>query len=309
MYTGPSYRLIGKIALSISDNYRYSTEKNKFINFNEFKKDGGTKEQWAKLKEEGYTFYQMSTEDTKISKELFNAAKNRVINTIKNRANEIEGKLSDLDRGQASRTALVRLALTHRGWLLRGLDARFMGYHKDKQTEIEVEGYYKSVYGLLTRYFKQKNSEYAFSLAKWDNLTDLEKRGVIRLGIDLAVLGTLLLLHHLLASIADDDDEYYIDYLAYLYTRVTMEQVALLSPTELYDTLKQPFPTLQRIGYIKDITLNLLDNDEIERGSYKGMTKREKGLIQLTPGLSVFWDYNDPDAKRKRLEQSYIIGY
>jgi hypothetical protein len=60
--------------------------------------------------------------------------------------------------------------------------------------------------------------------------------------------------------------------------------------------------------YLTDVFWGIvtLETEEIERGPFEGMTKREKALIQLTPGLGVFWEYKDPDIKRNRLEQAYI---
>jgi hypothetical protein len=306
LYESAAYRTNGKLALSIADNYRYYNDK--FINHSEWKALGKTEEEWDKLKEDGLTFYQLMQEPGKINKKQLEESSRRVILTIRKKVADIDGRLTDADRAAASKNDLLRLVLTHRSWLFRGIDNRFIEHQIDYETGEEVEGYYRTMGKFLTRLVQSKKAEYDGAVVNWATATPLEKRAILRTAADLSFLIVILASYMLFSSIADDEDEYFIDYLAYLNTRVLMEHISLISPTELYQTIQSPFPTVQRMLYLTDVFWGIvtLETEEIERGPFEGMTKREKALIQLTPGLGVFWEYKDPDIKRNRLEQAYI---
>jgi hypothetical protein len=306
MFTVGAYKTTGTLALAIADNYRLY--ENRFLNYNEWITLGKTKEQWDKLKDNGLTFYQLMTNPSDIDKKVLEQAGKRVILTIRKKAADIDGKLNDSDRAGATQNDLLRLVLTHRAWLIRGIDNRFKVKQHNFETELEEEGYYRTIWGYLTKRFKKEASELQGQMSNFKNMTPLEKQAFLRMGADLAFLAFIIGSYLLLGAIADDEDDYFIDYLAYVNTRVLMEHISLLSPTEFYQTLKTPFPTIDRMLYIIDVGYGIisLDSDELERGPYEGLTRTEKALIELTPGLSIFWAYKDPDLKRQRLEQTYL---
>ena len=313
-YKSGSYYLFGKHALSIMDNYRLYNGK--IINKDTFKminKDLSKSEvdlQWSDLRNKGLTFYELyKNNDNKLTKEDIY----KVYWTVKQRISLLEGKLTDNDRSLLSKYALGRLILTHRGWLIKGVDERLKKKNLNLKTGIYEEGYYRTVYEYIKRAFITEESKFKIGMAKgWDNLTPLEKRALLKTALDLGFLAVLFSTYLLLKGFADDEDNYTMDFLSYLSTRVLIEHSSLINPSDLYEAFKNPLPTISRVELFSDIFMGLMpfvEDKEFEKGPYEGLNHKEKALIQLIPGLRTFWEYDDPDMKRNQLESSYLSAF
>jgi len=299
------HRVKGKLAISVMDNFRYVDGKWMFKY--EFKQ-AGLQGDWSTYP----TYYNsmnvnkntivhdsIVTEETKI----------KMYKTISHLSDKIDGKIGDMDRSAAHRNGLAQIILTHRGWLVSGIDARGKSKGINYSTGIEEEGYYRTVAKLVQRMSTHMYDKIKKQEVNLDKMTSLEKRALARTVADLGFLTLLWGLSSLLYAHWADDDDYTKDFIVYILHRVQLEQIAFLNPTEALNLIKSPVAATNQMNYFSTVIGSLMpwsESKEVSRGVYKGYSTRERALIKLIPGLRQVWAVQDPEAKTNYLRASFF---
>ena len=107
---------------------------------------------------------------------------------------------------------------------------------------------------------------------------------------DAIVVNTLAFLGLLMKQMSDDDDDDYLkEFMAYssyrLATEVTGQSIGL--PIQAYSFLESPTVGLSAIQNALDI-FDLVNDDKITQGSYRGMSKQAAWMFKSLPGLKEY---------------------
>jgi hypothetical protein len=126
------------------------------------------------------------------------------------------------------------------------------------------------------------------------------KRGLA----DAVVVNTLAFLGLLMKQLADDDDDDYLkEFAAYsmyrLATEVSGQSVAL--PAQAYSFLESPTVGLAQLQNAMDI-FDLVDDDQVTQGSYRGMSKSKAWMFKSLPFLKEYNKITNIDRTRTSYE-------
>lgn len=213
----------------------------------------------------------------------------------------IDGQMSKYDKNLASRDYRLNFFNTHRQWLALAYQHRFKSRSTNLNTGKEEEGSYMSMLAYAKRYLDQFKKEGVSNLIAgwgkaWANADQIERDNMKRVGIEMGILHLTLLTGLLIRAAADDgeDDPFALKFADLMFARLSNE----LSSTQLsigksgYEALETPFvglDVLTSVGRVAD----LFDSEEIQNGTYRGLSKRERYLIKLTPGAKQWHDLNN----------------
>ena len=330
------YKIKGTLALSIYDNYRlYNGE---FINRAQFRRLKGIRyrpgtigqtaeraealkladEEWSALREKSLwnaievdgNIIKVKDEYKDAYSDAFYARLTAEINTL---ASEIDGVVSEQDRAQIQRGAWTQLIMTHRGWLVTGLQKRLKSKGFNYQFGEMDEGYYRTFGRVLMEGITKSIKEKKISelLMTWNTLDDFEKMNVMRALYDYAFILALYTVARILNSLAgdDDDDDWTINFMAYMANRTLVEISALTPPfifNELDAILNSPVAGANQLNQILNF-MGFFNTDELESGMYEGKMKLTRKFIKMTPGLKGFYENFYPGEKNKYIRY-YNLG-
>jgi hypothetical protein len=101
----------------------------------------------------------------------------------------------------------------------------------------------------------------------------------------------------------DDEDDYVKEALAYstyrLASEVTSQSVGL--PAQAYAFLESPTVGISQLQNVIDI-LDIASDEEIGRGTYKGLTKSEAWFVKMLPGVKEYNKIVNIDRTRTNYE-------
>ena len=313
-------RVRGKLALAIADNYKYYNGK--FHSVKDLERLGvenikDLKNYWDMVEVKDGRLIALHN-DPEIEDII-----ERKVEYI---GNNIDGELSYSDWAAAHQGALAQLVTTHRGWLFRNIQLRFKPKGVNYQTGQEEAGFYMNFFDFMHKTFlsTERVTSIKGALAQWEQLTPAEKHGVLRTIWEIAFLHAIaafaLIVNNLAAD--DDEDDSLVQYLAYMSNRVLLEvgalnpmPVVVVDPVagdfawrppllanvqELIAILNSPVAAARQVDDLMDIT-SVFSSEEIEQGPFKGMTKRERLLIKMTPGLKALYQVRDPKSRNQYL--------
>jgi len=214
----------------------------------------------------------------------------------------IDGQIPETDKVLAQRHYLLSVFMTHRGWLSIAISRRFKSRHLNLETKTVEEGSYVSVWNTMGGFMREINKaglpSTLNSIQKvWDNSNEVERRNMTRVLKEAGVLSVLMLLSYGLMGLADDDDNkdnFALQLLNYAVYRTVSEtsSTQLNIGSNLFEAIESPivgWSTLKTVMSVSD----LLNDDVIESGNYKGMTKRERYLTKFTPGAKQYFDMSN----------------
>lgn len=219
-------------------------------------------------------------------------------------ANRIDGALSPTDKAAAHRHAFLQLLTTHRGWLFSGVSNRFKQKGMNEITgEYEV-GYYREWFSFLKATVMRPNRLRMLKnmLAQWETLEDYQKAAVKRTIYEIGMAVGIGVIAAILNGMADEDDEY--AFVSYIANRTLLEASVFpsiasgmwpVASIEAGALLNSPIAAANVLDNFADI-VHILSDEEIERGTYEGMTKGERALIRMTPGLRGYFSSRDPES-------------
>jgi len=266
--------------------------------------DGGSaKLDIAKIKADGFT-----GDITKLELEM--------LDVVERYWAKIENQAVQLDKPQLYLNPYMMFTGIYTQWMFNFIQTRF----KSKQYSFETNRWEQGVYGGVFDSFRDiivdENtpiSQKLFNSSKllgsmvsagWyakgmEKLDESQKTSVRQFAVDMYSFALTFAVMVLVNMAADDDDEKdnaMIQYAAYLSTRVLSEQASAAFPFALRDIIKKVKEPVVGMNYIESIAnLPLMFNSEggkeVKRGTYKGMTKRKKALIQMTVMKNMMHPY------------------
>jgi hypothetical protein len=330
------YKIKGTLALSIYDNYRlYNGE---FVTRAQFRRLKGVRyrpstigqtteradalkaadEEWATLRDKSlWNAIEVDGNVIKVKDEFKDAYNDafyaRLTAEITTLASEIDGVVNEQDRAQIQRGAWTQLVMTHRGWLVTGLQKRLKSKGFNYQLNEMDEGYYRTFGRVLMEGISNSIKEKKISelLMTWNTLEDFEKMNVMRALYDYAFILALYTVALILSKLADDDEEeiWTINFMAYMANRTLVEVSALTPPfalNELDAILNSPVAGANQLNQILNF-MGFLNTDVLESGMYEDKMKLTRKIIKMTPGLKGAYENFYPGEKNKYIRY-YNLG-
>lgn len=324
LYSMGDYTMKGTMSLSVFDNFRLHEgkwhTKNSFMNT--FYKDDtkAGNEAWKSIRDKSYyNAFEVKNKIPVIKEEFKKFIDDNTMNLMSSKVRtvnaEVDGQVDEIDRAAIHQGTFAQLFSIHRGWLFTGLQKRMKKVGVNYSTGEMEEGYYRTIVKNFKAFvFNVYNPVLKkHQLASWSELNDMEKynlmRGIYELRMVTVVYMTTLLLNHLADD--DDEDDWLIQMPAYLSSRLLLETSVFLPPfvvTEGMNTFKSPVAGINQLELIISIW-DTIDSDEIKSGPYAGMTRGQKNLIKLTPGLKGWFEATDPRSKNKFLRMQALNSW
>lgn len=320
-------RVKGKMLISIYDNHRLYDGK--FMTFKEFKSlnKGLSKSElnnkWKGLSDKTlYDAYEVQNGKLVIKEEFRDYIGNNLLDkingTLEYLLNTIDGQLSENDKTELHRYVVGRAIMTHRNWMIAGLEDRFKSKKYNYVTEESDEGFYRTFGRLFVSGFKKGedgnidreylvNTMKSLILASKD-MDENDKANIKKVWSDVMFVALAMVVASLLNGIADDEpDDYLAQFSGYLSTRVKLEATAL-NPTpfaafQFLDIIKSPAAGINQFESFMDglymLTFEQTAFDEVRSGGYKGKTKIEQLLIKRSLFKPFYETFNIEAIKGK----------
>jgi len=192
--------------------------------------------------------------------------------------------------------------MTHRGWLSIAIARRFKNRHLNLDTNITEEGSYRSFYGYMGTFFNEwkESNFYKFAGAfkeAWNQSDELTRRNMRRVAIESGMLSTLMILSLALRAAADDEDNEDVfalqmaNYLSYR-TLNELSSVQFNISSNMFEAIESPFVGMNTVKNLYDIG-ELFSGEEVKHGSYRGMSKRQRYITKMVPGMKQYFDLSD----------------
>lgn len=308
-----AFYMKGRTALAVMYNQRWNPKTKTFVSEQQYKLDPIENKKFTELTSI-YDMMEVKDHQFKVKEEYKDIvtedylAKLNAI--IEQRTTMVDGNLSNLDKSMAHRDALWSLVTTHRGWFFDGIQRRFKKQSKNLLTDHIESGWYRNFFTdfLPNTLFKNKKfSDLAqlFDKEFWNSLEPHQKEAVYKTMLDMLVVLVLSILAKYWNGDDDDEDEFK----AYLANRLLLETSALSpSPMAIYELtqiLNSPVAGVRQVEFLFDFK-DIFSGEEIERGRFKGLTKREKFLIRLIPGLKGYYMSSDPQSSNQFLKTTSL---
>lgn len=338
-YEATDAHVKGKIVLSVYDNYRLYDGK--FVNYMQFKTlnkgEKNVKQMWKALRPKSlYNAYNNEGGQLVVKPEFEDYVtpnlENRIRGVINQIVDEADGTLTMEDKAMLHRSVWGRAILTHRNWLLVGMQARWKKGGFNYVTEMEEEGYHRTFWNNFKKLLGigNKNDQgesietfmqrFKSMLLLNEDMDPMEKANMKKAWADWVFILTAIFVARMLNSLAEDEpDEWSMQFLGYMGSRIKLEATAYSNPFEILDILDSPTAGLNQIesfaGFIKDAMPEYDDvegwnwrmNDEIDRGGYKGKSRWEKFMIKRS-FLKPFYEFSTTDVIKDKNQYLKQIG-
>jgi len=247
--------------------------------------------------------------------EKINAIRGHISNVISN----IDGQIPNEARVHAQRHFALNYFMTHRGWLSIVASRRFKNRHLNVETGEVEEGTYRTLWNFMGRYLKEyKKGNFGDFVKAWKVAYDsadptesaLLHRNMKRIGIEMSMLNGLMLIGFLLNGMADDDEyaeTYGIQGLSYLFNRTMneMSSAQLGSVNNFSEVIESPFVGWNTVKTFTDVG-DLFNGEQVKRGTYRGLSERQRFLTKLVPGAKQVYDLSDA-GRVKRMRSTYMF--
>jgi hypothetical protein len=212
---------------------------------------------------------------------------------------ELFGLYNDEDSMAANRYIMGRALIQYRKYMRPLWNKRFGGQRKSSITGRDYEGFYYTTGKVLwDMTFGRKRALFDFS----SNLTDHQKRNLVRAATELVQFGAVCLLASMLDAPDDWEEGGRALALANYIAKRLKRELGMFVPSftmaeEWKATMQNPFAAINVI----DSTLSFLGccffppdwAEELQNGRYKGMTQLEKAAYMLPiPILSYYRQYD-----------------
>lgn len=325
-YEAVDYRVKGKILLAIYDNYRLIDGK--YITKSQYKilnKERLSKAEinsgWKAAKDKSlYNAYEVKNNELVIKNEFKKYIDSSLENKVNNRINQItaqvDGRLNDADRSNLYRYEWGRLIMTHRGWIISGVENRWKPETYNYTTGEMEEGYHRTFFNTYIRPILFNRFNFKQVAENYSNLKEHQKANLRKAYADMAfiaiAMATMAILNGLAEGADDDDDA--IQFLAYMSSRVKLEADAFTSLREIPQILTSPAAGINQVENTLDLFHMLYSFDDegkwrpldvIDRGRYKGLNRLEKTAIKMSI-LKNFYEFNAAEEKNRYLKQMVL---
>lgn len=261
----------------------------KFVNGNwsSYKTYNGSKTDWNNAKS---LWDMVEVVDNKlkydplVNQDIKNLFKSRV---------EYLTKVADLqsnkfDKAIIQTHALGRFLAIHMNWFYESMGILFKPAGFNYQTQQEDKGVYTSLQTIAK----------AILSKDFTSLARIDKDNALQIAFFLGSAYLINVLTYVLNAIALDEDDDEIDpflaYVIYLSTRLSLELSAYISGADAIEYVSKPIAGVDKINNILSPILYLIslfsEEDEVEKGIYKGYDQSSKTLIKSIPGIAGFFE-------------------
>ena len=319
-HTMANFPINTRVGLAVLANSRFvEGELLEYRQFSKLKKGKSEKEiraEWANYtsvldvvqsKEDGTITYDfkkvaeaLNNNFTEQEAEKFIDDKRTVIRgRIKSAIQNVDGQISTEDKSMSTRNAFFSFMNIHRSWLMIAVQNKVKQRQLNTVTGYIEEGSYRRVLRYVnTDIIKElRSSGVAKTLKKirseYKEYDDVTKQALKRTLWELSTLTTLVGLTLLgMKELEDDDDDSWMFKVGALFLFRTTNEVAsstVALPKSVYDVLDTMVVGLNTLEIAFD-SPDLIWSDEITRGRYKGLTKRQRYFMKHMP---IMRDYNN----------------
>ena len=313
-YQMVDYRSRGKAALAIMNNTRLvggefiTKAQFKLLPQNENMSKFELNNEWKSKDVTFYDLYESKNKELVLKKEYegkfdpayLNDIENRITNRVEFVGNRIDGQITPLDRGSVYTNVWGRLIMTHRNWMVKGVEDRFKRGGMDLELGIEQEGYYRTTSAFLWKAITDRNMSNLLSvkpfIENFNSLSAHQKANTKRVLVETILVTAMYALIVGLENAWEDEDDWATQFALYTAHRTYLEVGAFYSPMEVVHMIKSPAAGINQLESITEILNPMGWFDEIERGKYKGMTKGQKNLLKRSY-LKNFYDAQFPEDK------------
>lgn len=224
------------------------------------------------------------------------------------------GIYNEEDSNAANRMALGRLLMQYRKWMKPLYNRRFMNSQYNATTKKWEEGYYRTVYKVITELARGK-VQLGTVL---NNLDDHQKRNINRAILELLQVFAFWAMVNLIEWPDDKNRPWVIKMAEYASRRMLHElgglAPTLLMPEELLKTMKTPMASISALDAALDLVKSVVDPrdwvDDIQSGPYKGMSTLEKNLYKAP--IPILTHYRQVDRFFEDIDNSiqyYVRSY
>lgn len=277
------------------------------------------------------------------------AVKNQIGYLARALAQSADGQLTDLQRSVIFSHAFGQFAMMHRQYFPVILQERYtMSYQYDYQTQRYKEALLRTPFRLLAEGWEgDTRVERLLNSLKYSRRAFLNdpvaRENLKKVPIEIGLWSMLYFwLVPLISSSADDDRRNWLkQLLAYVMERTTFEVMAGYNVKDMFQLIKNPSAILDYIDKMTEsatMPINLMMEEikaafsnepsqgdkRIKKGAYRGMTKNQKTLIELTPARNLIRlkdiksqrDYYnnkirgiEKKKKRRDIEEESVFNY
>ena len=321
-YTQSDYLVKSHTLMSVYHNYRLVDgkfmSKAEFINkyYPSDKKAGE-----AAFKQLEITAFDAYNEDGTVKEEYKSKITTKLMNDIKNRidvlSRRIDGTLREVDKAQIHANFLGQYVIMHKNFMIQGLHDRFKKKQFNLDTQMEEDGYYRSMARFLRNIIGNRHFGLTQLLADYNQLQEYEQYAVRRVLHETALFTAATLLAVSLASLVDGDDDYdnwIMQSITYLALRSAFEFRTMYNPMEFFSLIKSPTAAFTWFDNASAF-INLFNPFSyigsggpfaiIDRGVYEGMPRVLRNIIKVTPIRSII-EAGDPQSKRSYLQNQLM---
>lgn len=321
-YTQSDYLVKSHTLMSVYHNYRLADgkfmSKAEFINtyYPSNKKAGE-----AAFKQLEITAFDAYNEDGTVKEEYKSKVTTKLMNNIKNRidvlSRRIDGTLREVDKAQIHANFLGQYVIMHKNFMIQGLHDRFKKKQFNLDTQMEEDGYYRSMARFLRNVVGNRHFGLTQLLADYNQLQEYEQYAVRRVLHEITLFTSATLLALSLAALVDGDDDYdnwLMQSLTYLALRSAFEFRTMYNPMEFFSLIKSPTAAFTWFDNASAF-INLFNPFSyigsggpfaiIDRGVYEGMPRVLRNIIKVTPIRSII-EAGDPESKRSYLQNQLM---
>ena len=321
-YTQSDYLVKSHTLMSVYHNYRLVDgkfmSKAEFINtyYPSNKKAGE-----AAFKQIEITAFDAYNEDGTVKEEYKSRVTTKLMNDIKNRidvlSRRIDGTLREVDKAQIHANFLGQYVIMHKNFMIQGLHDRFKKKQFNLDTQMEEDGYYRSMARFLRNIIGNRHFGLTQLLADYNQLQEYEQYAVRRVLHEMALFTSATLLALSLAALIDGDDDYdnwLMQSITYIALRSAFEFRTMYNPMEFFSLIKSPTAAFTWFDNASAF-INLFNPFSyigsggpfavIDRGVYEGMPRILRNIIKVTPIRSII-EAGDPESKRSYLQNQLM---
>jgi len=224
-------------------------------------------------------------------------------NHLKRILSRMHGEYSDEGMSAMQLTALGRMAILFRKFLVPGFNRRWQKRHYNNLSDSYTEGMYLTFGKFLGRLVKDTISLKFELLSSKSSLTPMEKANIKRTLGEITMFFACIVLAGFAAKFKNEDPEHERtwSFLAYQAYRLRSEFSFYLLPTSAMQILRSPAASTSFVQSIIKFSGQLFDPiisgtgqfDIYDRGPWKGEPKIYKTMTDMVPGFKQYFRIRD----------------
>lgn len=239
-------------------------------------------------------------------------------NRMKRVAAFLHGEYSKEGMSAIQRTALGRMAMMFRKFMIPGFKRRFDKKQWNELLMENTEGAYRTfgryafrpVRAGIYNFFKLFGKDLVkfkqdLGSTKWSDLTRLEKANIIRTLGEATFLMSAIIMGNFFVKMrdADDDHDQFWSFMAYQAFRLRAELAFYVNPMETMKILRSPAASMSTVESVLKLFGQMMDPlmtgtfelERYQRGPWEDHYKIEKTITQMVPAYKQIYRLRDID--------------